>query len=262
MNKGVIYMLESPSGKQYIGQTINFKHRMIRHRRDKKDNLISRAIHKYGFDKFKITILYDDVIEELLDEYEIHAIKEHNTLKPEGYNMAPGGSTNAMKDPEVSKKVSIALLEQSAKGEHSSQRPEIQEQIAKTLKEQGAKGELPCQQPEIKAKIKKTRLEQGVKGEHSSQQPEARINIGIAMAKVHREKVEKGEHYFQTNNPMKDPKIAAQVAQTQREKGERGELPQQQPEWQLQVAKKLRERAANKRLANQKEAGQQFLFDD
>lgn len=50
---GVIYRLTSPDGKEYIGQTIDFKRRMRRYETEKyQSSPIYIAIRKYGFDAF------------------------------------------------------------------------------------------------------------------------------------------------------------------------------------------------------------------
>lgn len=85
--KGIIYKYTSPSGKCYIGQTVNENKRRYEHRykayyEDGKDynNPFYRAIRKYGWDSFKYEILntvYSDAIEDLtnkLDSLEIYYI--------------------------------------------------------------------------------------------------------------------------------------------------------------------------------------------
>jgi len=98
---GVIYMLTSPSGKSYVGQTVVFKERYSVYRRIKK-NAIGRklfnALNKYnGIENFEIKILckvplIDDLLslKEQLSELEIFYIAYHNTFN-EGYNSTEGG---------------------------------------------------------------------------------------------------------------------------------------------------------------------------
>lgn len=87
---GILYQLTSPSGKRYIGVTVQrMAKRWGRHRYDARrgSNLpIHRAIRKYGPDRFTISILA--VVEnEHLKDTEIRAIA---TLRPE-YNVTAGG---------------------------------------------------------------------------------------------------------------------------------------------------------------------------
>lgn len=52
MRTGYIYEYLSPSGKYYIGQTINLMQRLSEHRHFKtKGSLIDRAIRKYGMEQ-------------------------------------------------------------------------------------------------------------------------------------------------------------------------------------------------------------------
>jgi len=91
--RGIIYKITSPSGKVYVGQTIQeFKHRIRSHqRKDSKCTLLKRAIDKYG-DEMKYEIVEENVPQQHLDEREIYWIKELNSLAPNGYNCDTGGS--------------------------------------------------------------------------------------------------------------------------------------------------------------------------
>lgn len=66
-------------------------------------------------------------------------------------------------------------------------------------------------------------------------------------------------------NPTQDPVIAARMAKTNSEimkaKGERGELPQQQPEGRARLRATHLRLAAEERLENWEESGQEFLTD-
>ena len=97
--KGVIYKYQSPSGKVYIGQTIN---EAKRRKKFLNENLsyagvkIDNARKKYGPQNFEYEIL--KVIEEKnrnklyseLNKYEIYYIGLYDSFK-NGYNMSIGG---------------------------------------------------------------------------------------------------------------------------------------------------------------------------
>lgn len=111
-NKAIIYMLTSPSGKSYIGQSVDFKARYSSYKRQ-KENSVGRkflnAIKKYkDIDNFKLTILeMFDINEDLkliknkLDNLEIFYIKTYDTFN-KGYNLTFGGesSTGSKRTPE------------------------------------------------------------------------------------------------------------------------------------------------------------------
>jgi len=92
---GVIYKITSPSGKVYVGQTIQrFEARMASHRRgDGGAPVVREAIKKYG-DKMIYEKIEENVPNELLDEREIFWIKELNCMSPNGYNLDSGGGVN------------------------------------------------------------------------------------------------------------------------------------------------------------------------
>ncbi len=88
-------MIQSPSGKKYIGITTRtIELRWLGHRHfSKKRNLtaLQQAIKKYGADNFLITILAEENAWIALCAMEIAAIAEHRTMSPHGYNLTRGG---------------------------------------------------------------------------------------------------------------------------------------------------------------------------
>jgi group I intron endonuclease len=90
---GVIYCFHCIfSGKKYIGKSININKRLSRHRRNVKNNMITKfysAVKKYGWDGFVFGIIEECDI-NILDEREIFYIEKYKTLN-EGYNMTSGG---------------------------------------------------------------------------------------------------------------------------------------------------------------------------
>lgn len=96
---GIIYLIESPSCKKYVGQTVNFERRMQAHKSGDKryKSAIHEAIVKYGFDNMKISKLEEieassfEELKELLNEKEILFIKEYDSYN-NGYNLNEGGN--------------------------------------------------------------------------------------------------------------------------------------------------------------------------
>jgi len=92
---GCVYMLESPSGKKYIGitsQDINARWRAHRSNALRSvDGALQKAIRKYGANSMcvKVLVIADDY--EYLKALEIKAIAVYGTKVPDGYNMTDGG---------------------------------------------------------------------------------------------------------------------------------------------------------------------------
>lgn len=88
---GYIYKYTSPSGKSYIGQTIQSLSDRAGHNGKNYAGcpLFYRAIEKYGFENFEVEILAT-VPEEQLDQAEIKYIEIFDTFN-NGYNKTNGG---------------------------------------------------------------------------------------------------------------------------------------------------------------------------
>lgn len=94
---GCLYLLESPSGKKYIGITkALLSVRLTRHKKDSfkrgsSKTAIQRAILKYGIENFKVETLVIANNWDYLALLEQRAIKILNTKAPNGYNLTDGG---------------------------------------------------------------------------------------------------------------------------------------------------------------------------
>jgi len=90
---GLIYMLTSPSGKRYVGQTkTSLKKRWGSHysaaeRGGVGCRALCSAIRKYGRDSFQLRVLESNVADEDLTWTEDFHIIAQNTLAPNGYNL-------------------------------------------------------------------------------------------------------------------------------------------------------------------------------
>lgn len=101
MIKGIIYKYTSPSGKVYIGQTINENKRKSEHKYNARigvKNYFYNAIRKYGFDAFKYEVLIRIKSKDrsrvfcMLDALERFYIRRYDSRNPnKGYNIAEGG---------------------------------------------------------------------------------------------------------------------------------------------------------------------------
>ena len=102
----VIYLLTSPSGKHYVGQTVDYERRMIEHKCKscKSMTKLYNAIQKYGFDSFTKCII-EHVSPERLNEREIHWINHYDSFH-DGYNCTSGGDGNFKRSDATRKKLS------------------------------------------------------------------------------------------------------------------------------------------------------------
>lgn len=93
-----IYKIQNKiNNKIYIGQTINYDKRIDEHiygrknTKQHKEQVIDRAIKKYGKNNFSFEKIYTCSSQQEADEKEKKYIKIFNSLKPNGYNILEGG---------------------------------------------------------------------------------------------------------------------------------------------------------------------------
>ena len=112
---GFIYMLTSPSGKSYIGQTTCLiQKRFEQHQKIKsRCYAIHNAIRRYGWENIQKD-WYECPDEDLNFDEEL-LVRELGTLVPNGYNLMEGGGANGKPSEETRQKMSEAQ-----KGEKNS----------------------------------------------------------------------------------------------------------------------------------------------
>jgi group I intron endonuclease len=128
---GIIYRITGPTGKVYIGQTMQkFKKRYHSHKQkynnpdsSSYDMNISRAFRKYGFNNFKWKILHFNVPWDKLDELEIQEIKNYDSYH-NGYNSTLGGKGKTFNAIIANKQYKKRLLLE----EEKIKRKEIEQQ--------------------------------------------------------------------------------------------------------------------------------------
>lgn len=139
---GFIYMLTSPSGKSYIGQsTRTIEERFKAHQLlGSQCVAISNAIQKHGWNNFEKH--WYEVPDEDLNDHEELMVEVLGTLAPDGYNLRKGGGSKGSLCEEVKQKMS-----ESHKGK--THPDEVKQKISKTKTGKT----LP---DEVKQKISKT----------------------------------------------------------------------------------------------------------
>lgn len=106
--KGVIYITcgiykyeNNINHMIYIGQAIDLKERYQKHLKNIKDLThqedFYKGLREFGLSNFSYEILeeFENFNPKQLDELECYYIKKFNSMKPNGYNMVPGGSNGA-----------------------------------------------------------------------------------------------------------------------------------------------------------------------
>jgi group I intron endonuclease len=102
-----VYMLTSPSGKNYIGLTSKFEKRMQAHAKPSNTCVAIRdAVTKYGFESFRKTILHDNLTLNEANRLEFFEIRARNTISPNGYNLRDGGNSGGTLSDETKAKLS------------------------------------------------------------------------------------------------------------------------------------------------------------
>ncbi|AGE59826.1 GIY-YIG catalytic domain-containing endonuclease [Acanthocystis turfacea Chlorella virus TN603.4.2] len=105
---GFIYMLTSPSGKSYIGQTIRtIEDRFKAHQQPSSGCVaIYGAIQYHGWENFEKH--WYEVPDEELNDHEELMVEVLGTLAPNGYNLKEGGGSKGKASEESRKKMSEA----------------------------------------------------------------------------------------------------------------------------------------------------------
>ena len=105
---GYIYILTSPNGKSYIGQTIRpiEKRRLEQHQESNRCRRIYNAIKKYGWNNFEKD-WYECPDEDLNFDEEL-LVREMGTLSPGGYNLREGDGSHGKMSKETRQKIGEA----------------------------------------------------------------------------------------------------------------------------------------------------------
>ena len=93
-----VYMITSPSGKRYIGETKRRLRQRLQRNRDVKRShckALVDAIKKYGWESMIVSVLWEGPASERKAK-EAELIAEYNTFHSDDYNCTPGGDANPM----------------------------------------------------------------------------------------------------------------------------------------------------------------------
>ena len=120
-----IYKLTSPSGKVYIGQSINIERRWCNHHMPSSGKgHLQKAIAKYGRKAFIREILktFETRNQRILDLYEEIYILVYDAMNPDvGYNMKSGGHSSYYSE-DARRRMSEAQRKRAKPSEETRQR--------------------------------------------------------------------------------------------------------------------------------------------
>ena len=118
---GVVYLLTSPSGKQYVGQSWCYEKRMVEYRygKGKGQTVLQRAIAKHGWDNFTAEIVAENIqAQAVLDATEMAFIETLGTIAPSGYNLREGGDSGGKLHATTKAKLSAKMRGVPKSAEH------------------------------------------------------------------------------------------------------------------------------------------------
>ena len=107
----VVYVFTNlVNGKQYVGKTCQIFRRRLRYHINAVLNgdmrqAIHRAILKYGWDNFTVSLSFIGLDNEALCAAETSLIRDLNSFGNHGYNMTRGGEGVPMRRPDITKRL-------------------------------------------------------------------------------------------------------------------------------------------------------------
>ena len=156
---GQIYLLTFPNGKGYVGQTRQTTgKRLAQHRRDLKKRIsaLYNAWRHYGEPH---CLVLGEIPDAQLDTQEIAAIALLGTQRPNGYNIAAGGSSAEMAD-ETRRKIGDANRGRREKPEVTARRAALlrgRKHTPETIAKRAAAGTGKKRSPESCARLSAAR---------------------------------------------------------------------------------------------------------
>lgn len=145
-----IYKITSPTGKIYIGQSVDIKLRWLNHKCDKIKSKLKSSFKSHGFENHTFEVLEECTV-ELLNERERHYQDFYDVLGPNGLNLRLTVSTD--KSGSMSK-------------ESKRKMSEAQKRYNSTLTEE-------------QKRLKNLKLSQVVKGRIKTQEHLDKITLGV-----------------------------------------------------------------------------------
>jgi len=195
-NEAGIYKITcKENGKIYIGKSVNLRIRLNRHSTSKDDNLIDRAIRKYGWDSLNIEILetfqnFDKVKDKfkLLNSETYYIRLYDSTNRDIGYNICEFSNdrTGQKCSDETKERMSKSRLGHkcSEKTKEKMRNRVFSEETREKMR-QAKLGNIVSS--ETKEKMRNARL--GYKHSESAKENMSKARTGIPLSEEHNEKL-------------------------------------------------------------------------
>ena len=187
---GHIYILTSPSGKSYIGQTSRpIQKRFKEHQLESSGCVaIYNAIQFYGWENFEID--YYECPDEDLNKHEELMVEVLGTLAPDGYNLKEGGGSHGKASMESKQKMSDAKKgdKNPMWGEHHSEETREKQSEAQRGEKHPMWGEHHNEATIQKMRESKIGEKNHMWGEHHNETTKQRISETTLGEKNHRAK--------------------------------------------------------------------------
>ena len=188
-----IYVLTSPSGKQYVGKDSNLPSRVRDHLSGNAPNCraIHDAIKKYGADAFSVEIIqYPGISDEALNAVERWWIRQLQTLSGFGYNLTEGGEGVIPSEETRQKFSESARLEQKKRLENGTHHfLGDKNPVHKQLKD----GTHNFLDSDFQRRTAKKRLDEGT---HNFLDSDFQRRAQIKRDAVNKKRLEDGTHHF------------------------------------------------------------------
>jgi group I intron endonuclease len=123
---GIYIIRNTVNSKEYIGQSLNVKVRLMGHLRSTLDRVLYRAFTKYGLANFTVSVIPVEASE--LNKVEIQLIEARATLVPNGYNATSGGEGTTGWVPSTEFREAV-----SARRKGTTTSEEVRSKISKAL---------------------------------------------------------------------------------------------------------------------------------
>ena len=190
-NNYKVYKHTSPSGKHYIGVTM--QNPQVRWRKDGsgyKDNVYFwNAIQKYGWDNIEHNILFENLTKEEAEQKEIELIAFYKSNQRDyGYNIANGGNCVGTVSEETRRKISYANQNRSQETREKLRNAVLGKKLSKETKQKMSKSHIGREFSED-TRNKISEALKGIKRGEETKQKVSESKSGKKLTDEHKRKI-------------------------------------------------------------------------